>query len=87
MTPDPPARVVQLCGPSAGGIRSHVATLAADLRAAGVVVVCAAPAGVFEPGESIEVPVPDRLSPFGLAAPPDRCGESSHPAIWCMPTG
>lgn len=52
--------VVQLVGPSTGGIRRHVAALVGDLRAAGWTVVVAAPAGVLD--DAVEVDVPNGTS-------------------------
>jgi glycosyltransferase involved in cell wall biosynthesis len=48
--------VLQLVGPSSGGIRRHVAALTDDLRTNGWRVVVAAPAGVLEGAEHIDVP-------------------------------
>jgi glycosyltransferase involved in cell wall biosynthesis len=48
--------VVQLVGPSAGGIRRHVAALTDDLQSQGWRVVVAAPAGVLDGAEPLDVP-------------------------------
>jgi glycosyltransferase involved in cell wall biosynthesis len=48
--------VLQLVGPSSGGIRRHVAALTDDLRASGWRVVVAAPPGVLDDAERIDVP-------------------------------
>lgn len=75
-------RVIELCGPSTGGIRAHVATLAADLGAAGVEVVVAAPAGVFPAtdGSVAEVPVPEGLAPLGLVRAARRLRSVAGPS-------
>lgn len=48
--------VLQLVGPSSGGIRRHVAALTDDLRSNGWSVVVAAPPGVLDAAERIDVP-------------------------------
>jgi glycosyltransferase involved in cell wall biosynthesis len=48
--------VLQLVGPSSGGIRRHVAALTDDLRSSGWSVVVAAPPGVLDDAERIDVP-------------------------------
>lgn len=48
--------VLQLLGPSTGGIRRHVATLAHDLEAVGWRTVVAAPVGVLEGARDVPVP-------------------------------
>ncbi len=61
-------RVVQLLGPSAGGIRVHVATLAAGLRDRGVESPVLGPAAVMNgigPQAGV-VRVPDGVNPLGL---------------------
>ncbi|HEX6236473.1 MAG TPA: glycosyltransferase family 4 protein [Acidimicrobiales bacterium] len=61
-------RVLQLLGPSAGGIRRHVATLAGALRERGWDPVVAGPAGVMSglgPQDAV-VPVPARTAPAGV---------------------
>jgi glycosyltransferase involved in cell wall biosynthesis len=59
---------LQLLGPSAGGIRVHVATLASGLEELGVAAPVVGPAGVLA-GLGVqagEVPVPAGMSPTGL---------------------
>ncbi|MFP3900577.1 MAG: glycosyltransferase [Acidimicrobiia bacterium] len=61
-------RVLQLLGPSAGGIRRHVATLAGALRERGWDPVVAGPAGVMSglgPQDAV-VPVPAGIAPAGV---------------------
>jgi glycosyltransferase involved in cell wall biosynthesis len=60
--------VIELLGPSTGGIRVHVAELTRRLRAAGVDVRVAAPAGAMGESGRIDdvVAVPERLSLAGL---------------------
>jgi glycosyltransferase involved in cell wall biosynthesis len=62
--------VIELLGPSTGGIRVHVAELTRRLRAAGVDARVAAPAGAMGESGRIDdvVPVPARLSPMGWSA-------------------
>lgn len=58
-------RVLQVLGPSTGGIRRHVAYLTDHLRAAGWDVTTAGPAGVLD-GLDHVLPIPDGLDPRGL---------------------
>jgi glycosyltransferase involved in cell wall biosynthesis len=61
--------VLQLLGPSTGGIRRHVATLARALDERGWRPAVAGPAGVMEglgPQEAV-VPIPSGLSPTAIA--------------------
>ncbi len=58
-------RVLQVVGPSTGGIRRHVEALVGHLRDAGWDVVVAAPAGVLADAEHV-LPIPAGLSPLGL---------------------
>lgn len=59
-----PDRVVQLLGPSAGGIRRHVACLTEGLEARGWNVVVAGPPRVMDAGrQDAVVPVPRGMSP------------------------
>ncbi len=63
-------RAMQLLGPSTGGIRVHVATLAAELTALGVDAPVVGPAGVLDglgPQAGV-VAVPSALSPTALLA-------------------
>ncbi|UDY36247.1 glycosyltransferase family 4 protein [Dermatobacter hominis] len=63
-------RTLQLLGPSTGGIRVHVATLARQLEALGIDAPVVGPAGVLDglgPQAGV-VPVPDGLSPSSLIA-------------------
>jgi len=48
MAPERTGRVLQLLGPSTGGIRRHVVTLTAELRRRGWEVAVAGPAGVLD---------------------------------------
>ncbi len=59
-------RVLQLLGPSTGGIRRHVGYLTERLRAEGWTVDTAGPAGVLDELTHV-VDVPAGLSPSGLA--------------------
>jgi glycosyltransferase involved in cell wall biosynthesis len=61
-------RVLQLVGPSTGGIRRVVAALTTGLRDRGWDVVTAGPPGVLDGlgGQDVVVPVPDGLSLAGL---------------------
>lgn len=59
--------VLQLCGPSTGGIRRHVAVVSSMLRERGWRVVTAAPSGVLD-GLEIDVSVVD--VPDGMAPGP-----------------
>jgi glycosyltransferase involved in cell wall biosynthesis len=63
-------RVLELLGPSTGGIRRVVASLSDGLRAAGWSVVTAGPAGVLDGlgGQDAVVPVPGGFSPARLRA-------------------
>ena len=64
-----PARtVLQLLGPSTGGIRRHVGALAAALEARGWRVVTAGPEGVLDGIRPVDVtvPIPSSLQPIGL---------------------
>lgn len=63
-----PHRVVQLLGPSAGGIRRHVATLAEHLPACGWEARVAGPDGVMEGLEVPAVPVPVSMEPRRFVA-------------------
>ncbi len=58
-------RVLQLLGPSSGGIRRHVAYLAGELRATGWEVRFAGPDGVLADLDHV-VPVPPGLDPRGV---------------------
>ncbi len=60
--PDAAPRVLELLGPSTGGIRRHVTYLADELRSAGWAVDIAGPAGVLD-DLTHEVPVPDGMNP------------------------
>lgn len=64
-----PLVALQLLGPSAGGIRVHVATLAAGLEELGVQAPVVGPPGVLRGlGTQVgTVPVPSGISPLGLA--------------------
>ncbi len=55
-------RVLQLLGPSTGGIRRHVAHLATELRATGWDVAVAGPEPVVD-GRHLAVPVPGGIEP------------------------
>lgn len=61
-------RVLQLLGPSTGGIRRHVAQLRADLPGHGWDVTVAGPMGVMDHlgGQDAVVDVPDGLQPVDL---------------------
>jgi glycosyltransferase involved in cell wall biosynthesis len=61
-------RVLQLLGPSTGGIRRHVATLSDDLAGDGWEVTVAGPVGVMDGLRplDVQVPVPSSLSPLAL---------------------
>lgn len=61
-------RVVQVLGPSTGGIRVHVATLADQLRSRGLDAPVVGPPGVLAGlgQQAGVVDVPDGLSPFAL---------------------
>lgn len=63
-------RILQLLGPSTGGIRRVVASLTAGLRERGWHVVVAGPAGVLDGlgGQDAVVPIPGGLSPGALWA-------------------
>lgn len=61
-------RVLEVLGPSAGGIRRHVAVLAEGLEARGWTVTVAGPAGVLDGLRPGLVPVPVALGPGALAA-------------------
>jgi glycosyltransferase involved in cell wall biosynthesis len=63
-------RVLQLLGPSTGGIRRVVVALGDALRERGWSVVTAGPAGVLDGVGTLDVvvPVPDFLDPRGLVA-------------------
>lgn len=58
-------RVLQLLGPSTGGIRRHVAYLTGHLRSAGWEVTIAGPEGVLDDLDHV-VPIPDGLDPRGV---------------------
>ena len=61
-------KALQVLGPSTGGIRVHVATLASGLTALGIDAPMVGPAGVLD-GLGLQdgvVPVPAGLSPLGL---------------------
>lgn len=62
-------RVLQLLGPSAGGIRRVVASLTTSLRARGWDVSTAGPSDVLDGliGQDVVVPVPSGFSPLALA--------------------
>lgn len=62
------ARVLELLGPSGGGIRAHVAELTRRLQAIGWTVAVAGPAHVMEGvgQQDAVVAVPTRWSPFAL---------------------
>lgn len=59
---------LQLLGPSAGGIRAHVAQLAAGLAERGVAAPIVGPAGVMDGlgGQAGDVSVPAGIDPVGL---------------------
>ncbi|WP_426572906.1 glycosyltransferase family 4 protein [Aquihabitans sp. McL0605] len=59
---------LQVLGPSAGGIRRHVATLAEGLEARGHAVTVAGPAGVMDGLREGAVAVPVGLGPSAVAA-------------------
>jgi glycosyltransferase involved in cell wall biosynthesis len=61
-------RVLQLLGPSTGGIRRHVGALASALEARGWEVVVAGPAGVIDGirPTDVVVPIPPSLRPLRL---------------------
>ena len=61
---------LQLLGPSAGGIRAHVAQLARGLAARGVAAPVVGPAGVMDSlgGQAGVVPVPESVDPRALVA-------------------
>ena len=75
--PGPPAKaepggdttILQVLGPSTGGIRRHVGALAAALAARGWRVVLAGPAGVMDGIRPLDevVAIPSNLSPGHLA--------------------
>lgn len=77
-----PDRVVQLLGPSAGGIRRHVACLTAELEARGWTAVVAGPAGVMEGvgRQDAVVPVPRGVSPSRVVGSARRVAELSRGA-------
>lgn len=71
--PSPARRVLQLTGPSSGGIRRHVAVLAKILAERGMEVDVASPRGVMDgldtgAARRHVVEVPDGLSPAGVVA-------------------
>jgi glycosyltransferase involved in cell wall biosynthesis len=72
-------RVLQLVGPSTGGIRRVVAALTAGLRDRGWDVVTGGPPGVLDGlgGQDLVVPVPDGLSPAGLRHARRRLAEAA----------
>ncbi|MGI9579526.1 MAG: glycosyltransferase family 4 protein [Microthrixaceae bacterium] len=72
---------LQLLGPSAGGIRAHVAQLAEGLADRGVSAPVVGPAGVMDGigGQAGEVSVPGSVRPFELA----RARRELHP--WRRP--
>jgi glycosyltransferase involved in cell wall biosynthesis len=63
-------RVLQLLGPSTGGIRAHVAALAGALEARGWSVATAGPRGVLDGLRHLDVavPVPEGVDPLGVWA-------------------
>jgi glycosyltransferase involved in cell wall biosynthesis len=61
-------RVLEVLGPSTGGIRRHVAVLADGLERQGWVVTVAGPAGVLDGLRAGLVPVPVALGPSAVAA-------------------
>ena len=70
-------KALQVLGPSTGGIRVHVATLASGLTALGIDAPVVGPAGVLDglgPQDGV-VPVPAGLSPVGLL----RARTALHP--------
>ena len=69
-------RVLQLLGPSTGGIRRHVAYLSDQLRAAGWEVGIAGPAGVLDDLDHV-VPIPDGTDPRGVL----RSGRALRPLL------
>jgi glycosyltransferase involved in cell wall biosynthesis len=60
-------RALLVLGPSAGGIRRHVAVLRDGLRALGWTVTTAGPVGVLDGLGEVDHAVPIGLSPVGLA--------------------
>ncbi len=64
MSTERPGTVLQLLGPSTGGIRRHVAYLTSTLRADGWSVTTAGPAGVLDDLDRV-VPIPTRNQPGG----------------------
>ncbi len=61
-------RVLELLGPSAGGIRRHVDVLARELPAHGWDAVVAGPPGVMDGLTTAAVPVPVRTSPTAVVS-------------------
>lgn len=59
-------RALLVLGPSAGGIRRHVAVVRDGLRARGWTVVTAGPAGVLDGLGGVDIEIPVGLSPVGL---------------------
>jgi glycosyltransferase involved in cell wall biosynthesis len=71
-----PEHVLLVLGPSAGGIRRHVAVLRDGLRGLGWTVTTAGPAGVLDGLDGVDVAVPISLSPFDLV----RAARALHAA-------
>ena len=81
-------RVVQLLGPSTGGIRRTVVTLAAGLADRGIEVRIAGPSGVLDPigGSTTWSRSPGNRPRSGWPAPPGRSARWSGPVMSSTPT-
>lgn len=75
--------MVQLLGPSTGGIRAHVAELTRRLQARGWHVVVAGPAGVMDGigAQHADVAVPRSWSPIRLSRARRQLAPLVHPAL------